>query len=300
MEIPFLSLKTIAESGQVFRYECLAEDDLKHKWKYLFFMNDECLLITQTKQMFTFKCTDEEFWQKWYHYFDIGFAYDKAFYSIDKDDEILRTSARKNKGMRILNQDLWETIMTAVITDGLTFNKGREIVDLICKKFGTKKKSAIEGMQRTWYTFPTARQIERNYEILLEIEHIIGTEKMDAIYECAVDGCAKEFSEEKLAQEYSRGKDIGIKDYLKTFPELSARAANFICLCGYGAKDMFPVDSEMKRLLRDEYNINSAVQLKELYEDIFDRYEGYRGLINFYLHREAIKRKEEEDYGFDR
>lgn len=295
MEIPFMNLKHIAESGQVFRWECISEDSLRYRWKYLLFVNDECLLVTQTRQMFSFKCSEDDFWQKWYDYFDVGYDYEKTFFSIDKCDECLKTTANKSKGMRILNQNLWEVMLSAVIADGVSFERAKYLVDLVCRTFGEKKKSSIEGMQRTWYTFPTHQKILVNCDELWEIG--LG-DKADQIYELCLDYDAGQFSNDKLSLAFCEDTQYGVKNYFKSFNEISTRAANFIALCGYRHKDILPVDDILQKLLKDEYNIHSPRQFKELYEEIFERYKGYRGLIGLYLNREAIKRKEETFYGF--
>jgi N-glycosylase/DNA lyase len=296
MEIPFMNLKHIAESGQVFRWECISEDSLRHKWKYLLFVDDECLLVTQSRQTFSFKCSEEEFWGKWYDYFDLGFEYDKAFYSIDKCDECLRIAANKSQGIRILNQNLWEVMLSAVISDNVSFEQAKRLIKLICKTFGEKKKSSIEGMQRVWYTFPSAQKILVNCDKLWEIG--LGN-KADLIYELCLDYDEGQLSNDKLTRAFYEDIYYGVKNYLKSFDEISTRAANFIAVYGYRHKDILPVDTVLQDFFNDEYNINSQRQFKELYEEIFERYKGYRGLIGLYLNREAIKRKEEMYYGFD-
>lgn len=291
-----MSLKHIAESGQVFRWERISEDPLRHRWKYLLFVNDECLLVTQTRQVFSFKCSEEDFWKKWYNYFDLSFEYDKTFYSIDRDDECLRIASNKSQGIRVLNQDLWEVMLNAVLADGESFENAKCLIALVCRTFGEKKKSSIEGTQRIWYSFPSHQKILVNCERLWDI---LPSEKADMVYELCLDYDDGQFSDDNFAYFLETEGSLGIKNYLKSFNEISTNAANFIALCGCGQKDILPANDAIKRLLKDEYNINSPRQFKELYEEIFERYKGYRGLIGLYLNREAIKRKEEIYYGFN-
>ena len=299
MEIPFMNLKHIAESGQVFRWEKIIDDPMKHKWKYLLFANDDCLLVSQTRQMFSFKCSEDEFWQKWYDYFDLSYEYDKAFFHVDKDDKCLKIAANKSSGIRILNQNLWEVLLCQVISEGVSFERAQYLIDLICRTFGEKKKSSIEGSPRTWYTFPTSEHIKKKIDDLFDMERELQSELVGNIITLCYDDADGAFSPEVLSEKFQEDPNFGIKNYLKSFDEISTRAANFIALCGYGQKDIIPAGKPMMELLRDEYNINSSRQFKELYEEIFDRYKGYRGLIGLYLNREAIKRKEETFYGFN-
>ena len=78
--------------------------------------------INKTKEIITFtgKCDGnlQEIVEK---YFDLNRDYEKIKSQLENIDEYLKTSIEYGKGIRILNQDLWETIISFIIKN----TKGR-------------------------------------------------------------------------------------------------------------------------------------------------------------------------------
>ena len=69
IEVPFMNLDQIYNSGQCFRWIKLRDG------KYAIPYGDKVLKIEQQKQRFIMSCTDEEFYNIWYEYFDMGTDY---------------------------------------------------------------------------------------------------------------------------------------------------------------------------------------------------------------------------------
>ena len=95
------------------------------------------LIVEQNRDEVIFHCPDDEsaFWN---HYFDLGTDYGAYIRSVDPADEYLSKAAAFGSGIRILNQDLWEMIITFIISQQKTIPAIRALVEALSEKYGTR------------------------------------------------------------------------------------------------------------------------------------------------------------------
>ena len=103
-------LKQIADSGQCFRMLPAEEANT-----YTVISGPHFLKAAQDGQTVTFFCEPEElpFWER---YFDLDTDYDAFRKAINPRDAYLKQAADFGQGVRILRQDLWEMIITFIIS----------------------------------------------------------------------------------------------------------------------------------------------------------------------------------------
>ena len=101
-DIEYFDLEQIADSGQCFRWRKL------DNYKYRIPAFGNYLDIAQTGSHFELSCTEEEYRQAWYNYFDLGTDYKGLVQRINPEDTFLKNAAEYGKGIRILKQDIWE------------------------------------------------------------------------------------------------------------------------------------------------------------------------------------------------
>lgn len=89
----------------------------------------------------------DEFNKIWKSYFDFDRDYAKIITEIGADP-ILKKAAEYSGGIRILNQDPWETLCSFIISQNNNIPRIKGIIDRLCENFGEKR----EG----FFTFPTA------------------------------------------------------------------------------------------------------------------------------------------------
>ena len=88
--------------------------------------------------------------RSWKQYFDLGTDYGSFIASIRADDAYLAAAADAGSGIRILRQDLWEMMITFLISQQKTIPKIREAVEALAKKYGAKRTAALsDGSIRT-------------------------------------------------------------------------------------------------------------------------------------------------------
>ena len=109
-EIPYFDLSEICDSGQCFRMERITENEFQIR------AEDKYLRATQEGETVRFDCSEEEFETFWKHYFDLERDYGIYIEAIDPEDTYLKTAAELGSGIRILNQDLWEMIVSFLIS----------------------------------------------------------------------------------------------------------------------------------------------------------------------------------------
>ncbi|MCR5624691.1 MAG: hypothetical protein K6G11_05540 [Lachnospiraceae bacterium] len=184
------------------------------------------------------------------NYLDMETDYKKIIDSIDTSDKHLIEASETGKGIRILRQDLWEIIISFMISQNNNIPRIQGSIRKICERFGKKidLKAMPEKMSAVWpeelmYAFPEVWEIDENKLDGLGLgyrEDYIRTlvsglkEKKITPYECF----AKECPHERLLCV----KGIG----------------NKVCACielfGLHDLDAFPVDTWVKKIEKAYYD----------------------------------------------
>ena len=125
-------------------------------------------------------------------YFDLDRNYEEIKKQLSNIDKYLKTSVEYGKGIRILNQDLWETIISFIISANNNIPRIKGIIERISEKYGTE----IEWNGKKYYTFPTPEQLK---EATVEDFRALGTGFRDVrIYETTRKVVKKEFDLERV------------------------------------------------------------------------------------------------------
>ena len=69
-------------------------------------------------------------------YFDLGLDYSKIKNTLKKIDKYMEESINFGEGIRILNQDLWETIISFIISANNNIPRIKKIINNISEKYG--------------------------------------------------------------------------------------------------------------------------------------------------------------------
>ena len=139
-----IDLAQTLNCGQAFRWE---EQD--GKWQGVAFgrfleleIKDSVIILYNT--------TEEDFNNIWCDYFDLERDYGKIITEISTN-EILKTASDYGKGIRVLNQEPWETLCSFIISQNNNIKRIKGIIARLCENFG-------EDMGG-YYSFPTAQKI---------------------------------------------------------------------------------------------------------------------------------------------
>ena len=145
LSIPDLDLRHIYESGQCFRWEPLGQDT------YRIPAFGRTLTVRQTDGVFDFSCGAGEFDALWRSYFDLDTDYAAIKARVAPRDAYLQAAVAYGWGMRILRQDLWEVIVSFIVSQNNNIPRIKGILERLCTLLGAE----IPGGR----AFPTAERI---------------------------------------------------------------------------------------------------------------------------------------------
>lgn len=147
-DIDDFSLANTLDCGQAFRWEEV-ESDVWHGVAFEKYLKLERL---DNSTIVLYDTNEEDFNNLWYDYFDLNRDYKKIISTISTND-VLKKAAEFGKGIKILNQDPWETLCSFIISQNNNIKRIKGIIARLCENFGEK----IDG----YYTFPSAEKISK-------------------------------------------------------------------------------------------------------------------------------------------
>lgn len=156
IDVPYINLDQIYNSGQAPRWIKLRD------MKYVVTHKDRALKIEQVKERLIISCNEEDFFNIWFYYFDLGTDYLDVNGRIKKQNRKFKVSANRGSGIHILNQDSFEMYVFSKLIQYVGWEKAGTLMNQIAEKYGEKHQQTMREAGRvTWYEWPTP-------EILLE------------------------------------------------------------------------------------------------------------------------------------
>lgn len=259
----YFSIRQICESGQCFRLERLEGEDGFDEIYGLTALG-RYLEIRQKGNEITFDCSSREFDRVWKNYFDLEEDYGKIIGSIDPQDAYLLRAADYGSGIRILRQDLWEMIVSFLISQQNNIKRIRKCIDLLCRTYGEERQTE-NG--RVYHDFPSAEALsgvplEDLYACNLGYRSRYIHETSLSIVRGEVDlEAVKAMGHEEAREKLLKLCGVGVK------------VAECICLFALHQTQAFPVDTHINRVLNTWYAQGFP----------FERYKGYAGTLQQYI-----------------
>lgn len=298
-------LNQIAQSGQCFRMLPLGNEGYSVISCGRYLEIKESFSTNQSKEMAVSFICEEKDLDFWLHYFDLDTDYQIFLDSIRPDDFYLKAAGRAAYGIRILRQDLWEIIITFILSQQKTIPSIRHAVELLSMQYGTpikcagtddpaKSISPVGDSCKIVYAFPTPEQLSQ--ASLEDLQNLKLGYRAKYIFKITQDVCSGVFDLPLLlSMDYPHALN-----YVKKFYGIGEKVANCICLFGLHHIDAFPVDTWIQKILMAEYFPKYPRRYKKLpksrlYEtmiaDHFSCYRGYSGVMQqyiFYYERERM------------
>ena len=207
-------------------------------------------------------------------YFSLDEDYEKIKENLSKIDDNLKTSIKFGEGIRILHQDLWETIISFIISANNNIPRIKGIIERISKKYG--KKIIFE--EKEYYTFPTAKELSK---ATVEDLRNLGLGFRDVrVFETTRKIHIKEVDLEELKKE----KDIcKIEEELLSLPGVGPKVADCIMLFSLKKYQVFPIDVWVRRVMSELYFENKEQKPQKIKEFVKNYYGERAGLAQQYL-----------------
>ena len=268
------------ECGQFFHYEKISDGE------YALVYRKNLLHIKEDKEKIIFyDTTEDEFKNIWTGFFDLNRDYSLIQNKIIKADIRLKDTIRKGKGIRIIDGDYFETLMSFIISQNKQIPHIRKIVFDISKQYG-EFLGNIKGMD--FYSFPDVNALKD-----VEKEEYVEL-KTGFRAKYLRDAVLKVLKDEKLSEDSL--KKAGYENALNKLMEIKGvgnKVANCVLLFSLGYTNAFPVDVWIKRIMTDMYfDGNEKVSNEEIYEygrKLFGEYGGFAQQYLFLYIRENSK-----------
>lgn len=218
-------------------------------------------------------------------YFDFDRDYEKIKKTLAKIDDNMKQSIAYGSGIRILNQDLWEIIISFIISANNNIPRIKGIIERMAKVYG--KEIMWEG--KKYYTFPTVEELAKaNVEDLRKL----GLGFRDVrVYETT-----KLIKEGKIELEsLKEEKDVTkVRNTLLTLPGVGPKVADCILLFSILKRwEAFPIDVWVRRVMNELYIHNpeeNKVKKEEIEQIAYEKFGSLAGIAQqylFYWKREA-------------
>lgn len=264
----------IIDSGQVFRmhYERISAD---LGWYYAYSGNHAVSFRHIRDDEWNFYTEDWEFWRD---YFDLNTApstYSEYNEKIRKsNDQFLINALSANSGVRILKQDLWECLVSFIISQQNSIRKIIKTVNGLCERFGTPRVfiSDSVGTYHLYYMFPTPEQIANLSLSELQGGTMLGY-RAQYILKLSRDIENGKFSLDRLT-ELSYEEAIS---ELKTIYGVGDKVANCVALYGLHLMESYPIDTWMEKIITQDYKQYKDTQ--KYMEYINSKYAGFQGYV---------------------
>ena len=266
------NLTHIFDCGQCFRFNKTEENT------YEGVAFNRALKISQSgSEVILHDTTKEDFLNVWYDFLDLSCDYSKIKDTLCKDD-IMKEAVACGEGIRILKQDLWETIVSFIISQSNNIPRIKGIIERLCENFGEK----ISYMGKTYYSFPSAKVIS---ELTLEELSVIRAGFRDKY----ILGIAKSVNEGTFDLDKLKSMStIDAKAKLMSVKGIGNKVSDCILLFGLSRADSFPVDVWIKRIMEYCYfdGEQSIKTISSFADKKFGELGGYAQQYLFFYARE--------------
>lgn len=256
IKVKNFDIQKICNSGQCFRMSEIEPGT------YAVIAFDSYLEISQINDEIVFSCTEKEFNDLWKEYFGLNDDYD-SIERLIKDDMYMKEAMEYGYGIRILKQDLWEMLVSFIISQQNNIPRIKKSINMLCEKYGEKK---FNYKNQEFYTFPTPEALKnvsedelRECNLGYRSKYILKTATAIANDETYLNGLAQ-LDYEAAKKELMKLYGVGIK------------VAECICLYALHHMDAFPVDTHIQNVLGKYYPNGFP----------FEKYKGYAGPLQQY------------------
>ncbi len=247
--------------GQIFRY--VIDGDTA-----VVYSKDKKALLSWTNDTIEITSKDIDYF---YHFFDLSRDY-AVIKSTLKNDEFLAPAVEYGYGIRILNNEAFEMIVSFIISANNNIKRIKNSIEYLCKKFGEK----IDD----YHAFPTLSALKK--ATISDYKDAGLGYRAEQMHDTI-----QRLTERDILYLQQADKDEKMK-FLLSLKGVGEKVANCIMLFGLGVRDVFPVDTWINKV----YNHLTGSEnndRKKITRELTARYKDLSGFAQqyfFYYFRE--------------
>lgn len=248
-------IRKIMASGQCFR---MSENTLSYREnadRYIELIAfGKPLRVKQDGNMLSFSCSEEEFNQIWRQYFDLDTDYSKIIREAQEkyaDDPYLMSAIDFSRGIRILKQDFFETLISFIISQRKSIFQIRKSVGTLSYRNGCQMAAnGFDGERYSLTRFPYANEIIQMAESGTLRSCTLGYRER-YVYEASK--WYQDFPGNLESDLASMGYENAMKELMR-IKGVGKKVANCVCLYGLHYMNACPVDVWIQRIFDTYYN----------------------------------------------
>lgn len=261
LKVNNFNLKDTITCGQIFRFE----EELDNS--YTVILSDRVINIKQDNDYIYFTSNKEDNLKEVIiNYFDLEYDYDSINNMLLKNNPELKDIINYSKGLKMINEPKLEVIISYILSQNNRVPQIKKALDNISKEVGEK----VIFNNKEYYLFPSLDNLKK-----LSIEDFRNLK-------C---GFRDKYLYEFIHSNFDINKISNLSskealDLLISMKGIGEKVASCILLFGYHRFDVFPIDTWVKKYMKDEYNIDTVKDIREFCKS---RYKEYSGLVIQYM-----------------
>ncbi len=282
-DIKDFSLKETLECGQCFHFSRVDSGENPNKYEYDIAACGRFLHISEEPSANGIKLTffDTDNWEYehiWKKYFDLERDYGDVKRRIVKADPRLAGIISENPGIRILNQEFFECLISFIISQNKQIPQIKQVVRNISTLCGDKRGA------------DSIRFFNSDFDALFPRPEQLASVTEDDIRGCKagfrapyiLDAATKVASGELSEKELRRLPTDEAREKLMSVKGVGEKVANCVLLYSLGRTDAFPVDVWMKRICEELY-FQTDTPKAVIEEKMCEKFGDIAGIAQQYL-----------------
>lgn len=251
----------ILDCGQIFRYEINGNTAKV-------FSKDKCATIVSSEDEISIYTDDVNYFV---NFFDLNTDY-SLIKSQLKKDEFLQDAIQFGYGIRILKNDLFEMIVSFIISANNNIKRIKKSIEYLCRQFGENKGD--------YFAFPTLNSLKNATINDFKLAGLgYRAEQLYSTIQCLEIDAVENLKSKSKQEQFN---------FLISLKGVGEKVANCIMLFGLWKTDTFPVDTWINKVYNKLTNTNSTNR-KQITIELTNRYKnlsGYAQQYFFYYYRE--------------
>lgn len=267
----------ILECGQAFRFHKVQD----HVYVVIAF--EKVLYVKQDQQtVYFYPCTLQEFEKIWHNYFDLTRDYDAIKETIAKNDVIMQQAVAFGSGIRLLNQDPYECLISFIVSQNNHIPRIKKIINQLSTDHGQKLDDPYGG---DFYGFPSWDKLNQ-----LKIEELMACNTgFRAKY--IKDACHKIATGEINLQALVAQDETSAREQLMSIYGVGQKVADCVLLFSLEKYATFPTDVWIKRVMEALYFQGKPTPISEIQRFSQEKWGANRGFAQQYLFHYAKENK---------
>lgn len=243
-------LSQTLDCGQCFRWIKTSDNS------YQGIAYGKVLYVRQEKNNIILKNTNkEDFNNIWKYYLDLDTDYSEIWKTLSNVHPFLSDAYNYCPGIRILNQEPWETLCSFIISQNNNIPRIKKIISKMCELFGDKISNS-----ENCFSFPSAKTLAKLSE------NDLSPIKCGFRAKYILDAANKITNKEISLEEIKNMSIYDAEETLKKIKGVGPKVAQCTLLYGFHRLEAFPMDVWMKKIMETYFQGKSP--------NLFGKYAG--------------------------